>query len=97
MPLSPKIASSQQSPFGLGHGLDNNSGGVELMKSSLYPSASNVSHSYSSNSLGQMQFDSGNMGAFWSPHRSPMCLQSRRAQSREVLNSSLAEVQLMKP
>ncbi|KAG4988128.1 hypothetical protein GLYMA_11G089700v4 [Glycine max] len=97
MPLSPKIASSQQSQFGLGHSLDDNSGGIELMESSLYPSANNVSHSYSSNSLGQMQYDSGNMGAFWSPHRSQMCLQSRRSQSREDLNSSLAEVHLMKP
>ena len=97
MPLSPKIASSQQSQFGLGHSLDDNSGGIELMESSLYPSANNVSHSYSSNNLGQMQFDSGNMGAFWSPHRSQMRLQSRRSQSREDLNSSLAEVHLMKP
>ncbi|TKY70205.1 apyrase 7 [Spatholobus suberectus] len=96
MPLSPKIAGSQQSPFGLGHGLDENTGGIQLMESSLNPSASNVSHSYSSNSLGQMQFDSGNMGAFWSPHRSQMRLQSRRSQSREDLNSSLAEVHLVK-
>ncbi|KAK7406977.1 hypothetical protein VNO78_08615 [Psophocarpus tetragonolobus] len=97
MPLSPKIAGSQESPFGLGRSLQRNSGGIELMESSLYPSASNVSHSYSSNSLGQMQFDSGNMSAFWSPHRSQMRLQSRRSQSREDLNSSLAEVHLVKP
>lgn len=96
MPLSPKIAASQQSPFGLQHGLDDNNGGIQLMESSLYPSTSNVSHSYSSNSLGQMQFDSGNMGAFWPPNRSQMHLQSRRSQSREDLNSSLAEVHLMK-
>lgn len=96
MPLSPKIADSQQSPFGLGHGLDDNNGGIELMESSSYPSASNVSHSYSSNSLGQMQFDSSNMGAFWSSYRSQMHLQSRRSQSREDLNSSLAEVHLVK-
>ncbi|BAT99827.1 hypothetical protein LR48_Vigan06g065000 [Vigna angularis] len=96
MPLSPKITDSQQSPFNLGHGLDGNNGGIELMESSSYPSASNVSHSYSSNSLGQMQFDSSNMGAFWSSYRSQMHLQSRRSQSREDLNSSLAEVHLVK-
>lgn len=96
MPLSPKVAGSQQSQFGPGQGLDDNNGGIELMESSSYPSVSNVSHSYSSNSLGQMQFDVGNMGAFWSPHRSQMRLQSRRSQSREDLNSSLAEVHLVK-
>nr|KYP34143.1 Ectonucleoside triphosphate diphosphohydrolase 1 [Cajanus cajan] len=78
MPLSPTVAGSQHSPFGLGHGLDDNSGGIQLMESSLYPSTSNVSHSYSSNSLGQMR------------------LQSRRSQSREDLNSSLAEAHLVK-
>ncbi|XP_027359898.1 probable apyrase 7 [Abrus precatorius] len=95
MPLSPTIAASQQSPFALGHGLDNNSGGIQLMESSLYLSTSSVSHSYSSNSLGQLQFDNGNMGAFWSPHRSQMRLQSRRSQSREDLTSSLAEAHLV--
>jgi len=96
MPHSPTIAGSQERPFGLGLELDDNNGGIELMESSSYPSASNVSHSYSSNSLGQMQFDGGNMGAFWSPHRSQMRLQSRRSQSREDLNSSLAEIHLVK-
>ncbi|CAJ1930762.1 unnamed protein product [Sphenostylis stenocarpa] len=96
MPLSPKIEGSHKSPFGLGHGLEDIGGGIELMESSSYTLASNISHSYSSNSLGQMQFDSGNMGALWSPHRSQMHLQSRRSQSREDLNSSLAEVHLVK-
>ncbi|PRQ27353.1 putative apyrase [Rosa chinensis] len=95
-PLSPTIAGGvQQRPFGLGHGL-NNSGGIQLMESSLYPSSSSISHSYSSNSLGQMQFDSSSMGSFWSPHRSQMRLQSRRSQSREDLNSSLTEAHMAK-
>ncbi|XP_061341767.1 probable apyrase 7 [Gastrolobium bilobum] len=96
MPLSPRIAGPQESPFGLGHGLGDNSGGIQLMESSLYPSASSVSHSYSSNNLGQMQSDSSSMPAFWSPHRSQMRLQSRRSQSREDLNSSVAEAHLVK-
>ncbi|XP_050363294.1 probable apyrase 7 [Argentina anserina] len=95
-PLSPTIAGGvQQRPFGLGHGL-NNSGGIQLMESSLYPSSSSISHSYSSNSLGQMQFDSSSMGSFWTPHRSQMRLQSRRSQSREDLNSSLTEAHMTK-
>ncbi|KAL6207642.1 hypothetical protein ACLB2K_018599 [Fragaria x ananassa] len=95
-PLSPTVAAGvQQRPFGLGHGL-NNGGGIQLMESSLYPSSSSISHSYSSNSLGQMQFDSSSMGSFWSPHRSQMRLQSRRSQSREDLNSSLTEAHMTK-
>lgn len=94
MPLSPTVSGSQQKPFGLGHSLGGSS--IELMESSLYPSTSGVSHSYSSNSLGQMQFDSSSIGPFWSPHRGQMRLQSRRSQSREDLNSSLAEAQMMK-
>ncbi|KAF5725795.1 putative adenosine diphosphatase [Tripterygium wilfordii] len=93
MPLSPTVAGSQHRPFGLGNGLSGS--GIQLMDSSLYPSTSSVSHSYSSNSLGQM-FDSGSMGSFWSPHRSQMQLQSRRSQSREDLNSSLAEAHMVK-
>ncbi|XVE57301.1 hypothetical protein DITRI_Ditri04bG0080400 [Diplodiscus trichospermus] len=93
MPLSPTVVGSQQTPFGLGHSLGSS---IQLTESSLYPSTSSVSHSYSSNSLGQMQFDSSSMGSFWSPHRSQMRLQSRRSQSREDLNSSLAETQMMK-
>ncbi|TKY58428.1 apyrase 7 [Spatholobus suberectus] len=95
-PLSPTIAGSQDRPFSLGHGLGDNSGSIQLMESSFYPSASSVSHSYSSNNLGQMQFDSSNIGTFWSPHRSQMRLQSRRSQSREDLNSSLAETHMVK-
>lgn len=95
-PLSPTVAGSQGSPFGMGYGFVDNNGGIQLMESSLYPSASGVSHSYSSNSLAQMQFDNSNMGAFWPPHRNQMRLQSRRSQSREDLNSSVAEAHLVK-
>ncbi|XP_054778834.1 probable apyrase 7 [Prosopis cineraria] len=91
MPLSPTVAGTQERPFGLASSLGDGSSGIQLMEASLYPSASNVSRSYSSNNLGQMQFDSSNMGAFWTPHRSQMRLQSRRSQSREDLISSMAE------
>lgn len=92
MPLSP-VASGQYRPFGSPYDFG---GGIELTESSLYSSSSSVAHSYSSGSLGQMQFDSGSMGSFWSPHRSQMRLQSRRSQSREDLSSSLAEAHLGK-
>ncbi|XP_050228289.1 probable apyrase 7 [Mercurialis annua] len=92
MPLSP-IASVQQGPFGLAH--DLNSGGIQLMESSLYSSTGGVSHSYSSSNLGQMM-ESNSMGSFWSPHRSQMRLQSRRSQSREDLTSSVAEAHMTK-
>ncbi|KAF2309050.1 hypothetical protein GH714_000278 [Hevea brasiliensis] len=82
MPLSPTIAGSQQTSFGLGHGLG--SSGIQLMESSLYPSTSGVSHSYSSSSLGQM-IDSNSMGSFWSPHRSQMSLQSRNHNLEKTL------------
>ncbi|XP_015889180.2 probable apyrase 7 [Ziziphus jujuba] len=94
MPLSPTVAGAQQRPFGLAHGLGSSSG-IQLMESSVYPSTSSVTHSYSSSNLGQMQFDSS-MASFWSPHRSQMRLQSRRSQSREDLNSSLAEAHSVK-
>ncbi|KAA8519029.1 hypothetical protein F0562_016197 [Nyssa sinensis] len=94
MPLSPTIAGAQQRTFGAGHGFS--SSGIQLTESSLYPSTSSVSHSYSSGSLGQMQFDNSSMGSFWAPHRSQMRLQSRRSQSREDLNTSLAEAHLVK-
>ncbi|OIW10779.1 hypothetical protein TanjilG_27725 [Lupinus angustifolius] len=95
-PHSPTIAGSQGNPFALGHGLGNNGSAIQLTESSLYPSASSASHSYSSNNLGQMQFDNSTLGSFWSPHRSQMRLQSRRSQSREDLNSSVAEAHLVK-
>ncbi|XP_052172609.1 probable apyrase 7 [Diospyros lotus] len=96
MPLSPTVADAQQRPFGSGHGFSGS--GIQLAESSsLYPATgSRVSHSYSSGSLGQMQFDNSSMGSFWSPHRSQMRLQSRRSQSREDLNSSLVEAHLAK-
>ncbi|KAM7251556.1 hypothetical protein ACFE04_023439 [Oxalis oulophora] len=97
-PLSPTISGGQQGPFGFGHGLGGSGGNIQLMDSSLYPSASGgVSHSYSSNSLGQMQYDSGGTASFWSPHRSQTRLQSRRSQSREDLSSSIAETHMVKP
>lgn len=93
MPLSPTIADTQRRSFDTGYGFrgSNNQPG----ESSLYPSSSNVAHSYSSSNLGQMQFDSNNMGSFWSSLRSQR-LQSRRSQSREDLNSSLADMQMFK-
>lgn len=94
MPLSPTIGGSQQGPSGFGHGLGGS--GIQLTESSLYPSTSSVSHSFSSSSLGQMQYDASGMNPFWSPHRSQMRLQSRRSQSREDLNSSLAEAHMAK-
>ncbi|XP_022985088.1 probable apyrase 7 [Cucurbita maxima] len=91
MPLSPTAKGSEERPFGLGHGFGSSSG-IQLMESSLHRSTSSgVSHSYSSNSLGQMQFDNNSVGSFWTPHRSQMHLQSRRSQSREDLSSTLAE------
>lgn len=89
MPLSP-VASAQNRPFGPD---------IQLAESSLYPSSSSVAHSFSSSSLGQAQFDnnSSNMSAFYpGPHRGQMRLQSRRSQSREDLNCSVADAHLVK-
>ncbi|XP_028066929.1 probable apyrase 7 [Camellia sinensis] len=94
MPLSPTVADAQQRPFGTSHGFSGSS--IQLTESSLYPSTSSFVHSYSSGSLGQMQFENSSMASFWPPHRSQMHLQSRRSQSREDLNSSLAEAHLVK-
>ncbi|CAH8345801.1 unnamed protein product [Eruca vesicaria subsp. sativa] len=86
-PLSPTVRSSPRRPFSFGSS-------IQLMESaSLYSSSSSVMHSYSSDSLGEMQVDNG--GAFWSS-RSQMRLQSRRSQSREDLSSSLAESHMLK-
>ncbi|KAL0303898.1 UNVERIFIED_CONTAM: putative apyrase 7 [Sesamum radiatum] len=93
MPLSPTVAGSQQSPFDTG--LGSGSGGIQFSESPFYSPSGGVSHSYSSGSLGQMQFDNSNLG-FWTPNRSQMRLQSRRSQSREDLNSSIAEAHLVK-
>uniref|UniRef100_A0A7N0UK39 Apyrase n=2 Tax=Kalanchoe fedtschenkoi TaxID=63787 RepID=A0A7N0UK39_KALFE len=80
MPLSPVAANTIQSPF---------SSNIQLVESSsLYPGTSSVLHSYSSGSLGQMQFDNVSMNSMW-PHRSK--LQSRRSQSREDLASTVTE------
>ncbi|KAF8397221.1 hypothetical protein HHK36_016129 [Tetracentron sinense] len=95
MPLSPTIAGSQQRSFGMEHSFGSSS--IQLMESSLHTSIGSVSHSYSSGSLRQMQFDSGGMGSFrTTPHRNQMHLQSRRSQSREDLNASLAEAHMVK-
>ncbi|KAL6503772.1 hypothetical protein OROGR_025695 [Orobanche gracilis] len=95
MPLSPTVASTQQGPFDAG--LHNFGGGIQFSETSFYSSSSSAAHSYSSGSLGQMQFcDHSTLGSFWTPHRSQMRLQSRRSQSREDLNSSVAEAHLAK-
>lgn len=87
-PLSPTIANTQQRAFDAGHGFGGN--GIQLAESSLYSSSSSVAHSFSSGSLGQMQYESSTTASFWSPHRSQQRLQSRRSQSREDLISSLS-------
>ncbi|KAL2936552.1 putative apyrase 7 [Bienertia sinuspersici] len=89
MPLSPTAVGDQEKSMGNGHWFGGSN--IQLTDSSLYSAVSGVSHSSSSGSLGQMQFDNSGMGAMWSPHRSQMCLQSRRSASREDLNSSLAD------
>ncbi|KAG8390140.1 hypothetical protein BUALT_Bualt01G0052600 [Buddleja alternifolia] len=94
MPLSPTVASTQQRPFDTGLGFSG--AGIQFTDSSLYSSSSSVAHSYSSGSLGHMQFDHNNLGSSWTPHRSQMRLQSRRSQSREDLISSVAEAHLAK-
>lgn len=90
MPLSPTVAGSRQSQF------DAGLGGIQFSESSFYSPSSGVAHSYSSGSLGQMQFDNNSLGSLWTPNRSQMRLQSRRSQSREDLNSSIAEAHLVK-
>lgn len=86
-PSSPTVRSSPRRPFSFGSSM-------QLMEScSLYSSSSSVMHSYSSDSLGEMQVD--NSGSFWSS-RSQMRLQSRRSQSREDLSSSLADAHMLK-
>lgn len=96
MPLSPTVSSTQQQrPFDAGLGFSG--AGIQFTDSSLYSSSSSVAHSYSSGSLGQMQFDHNNgMGSIWTPHRGQMRLQSRRSQSREDLISSITDAHLSK-
>lgn len=86
MPLSPTAVVEERS-LGIGHWFGGSN--IQLTESSLYSTVSGVSHSPSSGSLGQMQFDNNGMGAMWSPHRSR--LQSRRSASREDLMSSVAD------
>lgn len=88
MPLSPTVEDQERS-LTIGHWSGGNN--IQLTDSSLYSAVSGVSHSPSSGSLGPIQFDGNGMGAMWSPHRSQMCLQSRRSASREDLNSSLSD------
>ncbi|XP_051143385.1 probable apyrase 7 [Andrographis paniculata] len=95
MPLSPTVASGRPSPFDSGPGFGGG-GGIQFSDSSLYSSSSGVAHSYSSGNLGQLQFDNSSLASFWAPNRTQMRLQSRRSQSREDLNSTLAEAHLAK-
>ena len=90
MPLSPTVASNQQRPFDAGLGFG--AGGIQFTDSSLYSSSSSVAHSYSSGSLGNVQFDYN----FWTPNGSQMRLQSRRSQSREDLSNSIADAHFAK-
>ncbi|KAK6145543.1 hypothetical protein DH2020_022363 [Rehmannia glutinosa] len=94
MPLSPTVASTQQRPFDTG--LRFGGEGIQFNESSFYSSSTSAAHSYSSGSLGPMQFDHNSLGSFWTPNRSQMRLQSRRSQSREDLISSIAEAHLSK-
>uniref|UniRef100_A0A7C9APC4 Apyrase n=1 Tax=Opuntia streptacantha TaxID=393608 RepID=A0A7C9APC4_OPUST len=94
MPLSPTTANDQERPFSPGPWLGT--GNIQLTDSPFYPAASSVAHSFSSGSLGQLQFDNNGMGSGWSPLRSQMGLQSRRSQSREDLISSLADAHIVK-
>lgn len=89
MPLSPTAVGDQERSLGIGQWFGGSN--IQLSDSSLYSAVSGVSHSPSSGSLGQMQFDNNGMGAMWSPHRSQMRLQSRRSASREDLMSSVAD------
>ncbi|GAB4827635.1 hypothetical protein Ancab_034520 [Ancistrocladus abbreviatus] len=93
-PLSPTTAGEQGRTFGMGNWFSGSS--IQLADSSLYLPTGSVSHSLSSGSLGQMQFDNSGMGSVWSPHRGKMRLQSRRSQSREDLNSTVAEAHMVK-
>lgn len=86
-PLSPTIANSEQHPFGLG------GSNIQLTESPFPPSG--FAHSFSSGSLGQMQFGNGMGSSFMTPLRG-QTLQSRRSQSREDLVSSLVEVHIGK-
>ena len=90
-PLSPTIGGSGQHPFSMRHDLGGSS--IQLSESSVHPLV--VSHSSSSGSLGQMQFGNG-AGTFWPPHRGQATLSSRKSQSREDLDSSLAEAHMVK-
>lgn len=93
MPLSP-TAAERERPFGAVHRLNGSS--IQLSETSIYSGSSSFMSSFSSGSIGQMHFDNNSMCSMWPPHRSKMHLQSRRSQSREDLNSSLAEVHMAK-
>ncbi|GAB2299335.1 Probable apyrase 7, variant 2 [Dionaea muscipula] len=92
-PLSPTTAEQERS-FSMRNWLQGSN--VQMADTSLYPAAGSVSHSISSGSLGQIQLENDGMGSFWTPHRGQTRLQSRRSQSREDLNTSLAESHLVK-
>ncbi|KAK4748759.1 hypothetical protein SAY87_015345 [Trapa incisa] len=89
-PLSPINEDSQHLPIRLGHGVGGSC--IQLTDLPLlYPPAGGVSHSFSSSSLRNMQFNGTSMTCIWSPRGNQMHLQSRRSQSREELSSSIAE------
>lgn len=81
-PLSPTTANSEERPFGM---VGND---IQLTETSFHPLG--FGHSFSSGSLGQMQFGNGIGSSFMTPLRG-QTLQSRRSQSREDLSSSAAD------
>ncbi|KAL8162641.1 hypothetical protein V2J09_014130 [Rumex salicifolius] len=93
MPLSPTAAEQVRS-YGAVHRLSGN--GIQHSETSMCSSSSSFLSSFTSGSIGHMQLDNNSMGPIWSPHRTQMQLQSRRSQSREDLNSSLAEAHMAK-
>lgn len=86
-PLSPTIADSEQHPFAMG------GSNVQLSNSPFQQSVSG--RSFSSGSLGQLQFGNGMGSSFMTPLRG-QTLQSRRSQSREDLSSSLVDAHVPK-
>lgn len=92
MPLSPKVVRQEHHPFGMVRGLGGSS--IQLTESSLNPSPTSVSHSYSYGNLGQIYPD--NEFGSWAPYSNQRRLQNRRSQSREDLTSSLAEIHISK-
>ncbi|XAR71903.1 Apyrase [Bertholletia excelsa] len=93
MPLSPATPGAQQSPFVPRHSVSGKN--IQLKEFSPCPASRGVSHSYSSSSLVQMQFDNAVTASSHTPHKKTG-LQSRRSESQVDLNFSLAEAPLPK-